>query len=98
MMSEAVSTRCWNVYLINSLKTVWKLSGDANAKLRKADIFKPTTGNETLRKINNDNGIRVATLPHVIMSQSNVNALHDPAMQPSKYGPDKNEGMRVCKI
>jgi hypothetical protein len=37
------------------------LLGDFNAKLRvdRVDIFKSTTGNESLHKINNDNGVRV---------------------------------------
>jgi hypothetical protein len=32
---------------------------DFNAKVRREDIFKPTTGNESLHKISNDNGVRV---------------------------------------
>jgi hypothetical protein len=35
------------------------LLGDFNTKERKEDIFKPATGNESLHKINNDNGVRV---------------------------------------
>jgi hypothetical protein len=34
------------------------LLGDFNAKLGREDIFKPTIGNESLRKISNDNGVR----------------------------------------
>jgi hypothetical protein len=33
--------------------------GDFNAKLGTEDIFKPTTGNESLHEDSNDNGVRV---------------------------------------
>jgi exonuclease III len=36
------------------------LLGDFNAKVGREDIFKTTGGNESLHKINNDNGVRVA--------------------------------------
>jgi hypothetical protein len=32
---------------------------DFNVKVDSEDIFKPTIGNETLREISNDNGVRV---------------------------------------
>ena len=35
------------------------LLGDFNAKVRQEDIFKPTIGKESLRKISNDNGVRL---------------------------------------
>jgi hypothetical protein len=35
------------------------LFGDLNAKVGRENIFKPTTGNESLLEISNDNGIRV---------------------------------------
>jgi exonuclease III len=35
------------------------LLGDFNAKVGREDIFKPTTGNESLHEISNNNGIRV---------------------------------------
>jgi hypothetical protein len=35
------------------------LLGNFNAKLGREDIFKPTTENESLHKISNDNGVRV---------------------------------------
>jgi hypothetical protein len=35
------------------------LLGDFNAKVGWEDIFKPTTGNESLHEISNDNGVRV---------------------------------------
>jgi hypothetical protein len=35
------------------------LLGDFNAKVGKANIFKLTTGNKSLHKISNDNGVRV---------------------------------------
>jgi hypothetical protein len=35
------------------------LLGDFNAKAGMEDIFKPTTGNESLHKISKDNGLRV---------------------------------------
>jgi hypothetical protein len=38
--------------------------GDFNAKLRREDIFKPTTGNEILHRYSNDSSVRIVTLPH----------------------------------
>jgi hypothetical protein len=35
------------------------LLGYFNVKVGREDIFKPTIGNESVRKINNDNGVRV---------------------------------------
>jgi hypothetical protein len=35
------------------------LLGDFNAKVGREDIFKPTIGNENLREISNENGVRV---------------------------------------
>jgi hypothetical protein len=35
------------------------LLGDFNAKVQREGIFKLTTGNENLHKINSDNGVRV---------------------------------------
>jgi hypothetical protein len=35
------------------------LSGDFNAKVGRADIFKPIIGNESLHEASNDNGVRV---------------------------------------
>jgi exonuclease III len=40
------------------------LLGDFNAEIGREDIFKPTIGNESLHEISNDNGVRVANLPH----------------------------------
>jgi hypothetical protein len=33
--------------------------GDFNANVGREDILKPTTGNKSLHKINNDNGVRL---------------------------------------
>jgi hypothetical protein len=35
------------------------LLGDFNAKVGREDILKPTSGDESLNKISNDNGVRV---------------------------------------
>jgi hypothetical protein len=35
---------------------------DFNAKVGMEDIFKPTTGNESLRENNNDNGLKVVNV------------------------------------
>jgi hypothetical protein len=35
------------------------LLGDFSAKVGREDIFKPTIGNESLREISNDNGVRL---------------------------------------
>jgi hypothetical protein len=35
------------------------LLGDFNAKVGREDIFKHTTGNESLYEINNDNGVKL---------------------------------------
>jgi hypothetical protein len=46
------------------------LMGDFNAKVRREDIFKPITGNESLHEASNDNGVRkvsFATLKNVIV-------------------------------
>jgi hypothetical protein len=43
---------------------------DFNAKIGKEDIFKPTIGNDCLREIGNDNGVRVlsfTTLKNLIV-------------------------------
>jgi hypothetical protein len=48
------------VYLINSLIIYTKiLLGDFGTEVGREDILKPTTGNESLHEINNDNGVRV---------------------------------------
>jgi exonuclease III len=39
------------------------LLGDFNAKVGREDIFKPTTGNESLHEISNDNGVRIVNFP-----------------------------------
>jgi hypothetical protein len=36
--------------------------GDFYAKVGRKDIFKPTTGNESLHEISNDNGVRAVNL------------------------------------
>jgi hypothetical protein len=44
------------------------LFGDFNTKLGREDLFKPTTGNEGLHEISNDNGVRLvnfATSKHL---------------------------------
>jgi exonuclease III len=38
------------------------LLGDFNAKVGREDIFKSAIGNESLHKINNNNGVRVVNL------------------------------------
>ena len=35
------------------------LLGDFNAKVGRENIFKPTTGNESLHQDSNDNGVRI---------------------------------------
>jgi hypothetical protein len=35
------------------------LLGDSNVNVRREAIFKPTTGNESLHEISNDNGVRL---------------------------------------
>jgi hypothetical protein len=40
------------------------LLGHFKSKVGKENIFKPTTGNESLHKISNDNGVTVETLLH----------------------------------
>ena len=39
------------------------LLGDFNAKVGRENIFKPTTGNESLHQDSKDNGVRIVTLP-----------------------------------
>jgi hypothetical protein len=51
--------RNYNVYSINSLNHVTILFGDLSAKIGMENVFTPTTGNESLHEISNDNGVRV---------------------------------------
>jgi hypothetical protein len=47
--------------------------GDFNAKVGRENIFKPTTGNERLHEISNDNGVRVvnfATSENIIVKST----------------------------
>jgi hypothetical protein len=44
--------------------------GDFNIKVGREDIFKPTTGNKSLHKISNDNGVRVVNI--AILKNVNV--------------------------
>jgi len=37
------------------------LLGDFNAKVGRENVFKPTTGNESLHQHSNDNGVRIVT-------------------------------------
>jgi hypothetical protein len=49
------------------------LLGDFNAKVGREDIFKPTTGNDSLHEISNDNTVRVAnfaTLKNLIVKST----------------------------
>jgi hypothetical protein len=48
--------RVFDKFLKFSMKI---LLGDFNVKVGKEDIFKPTTGNESLHNISNDNGVKV---------------------------------------
>jgi hypothetical protein len=53
-------TKNQNRYLISSLGYHMKiLLGDFNAKVRREDIFKPISGNESLHEASNDNRVRV---------------------------------------
>jgi hypothetical protein len=48
------------------------LFGDFNAQGGREDIFKPTTGNESLQEISNDNGIRVVNFATSYCQKYNV--------------------------
>jgi len=37
------------------------LLGDSNAEVGRENVFKPTTGNESLHQHSNDNGVRIVT-------------------------------------
>jgi hypothetical protein len=39
--------------------------GDFNAKVDRKDTFKPTTANESLQEISNDNGVYSSKLCHI---------------------------------
>jgi hypothetical protein len=41
------------------------LLGRFNAKVGKEEVFKPTTGNENLHEIRNDNRVRVVNFAHI---------------------------------
>jgi hypothetical protein len=47
---------CLNKFHKYHIKT---LLGDFNTKVGREDIFKPTTGNESLHEISNDHGVRL---------------------------------------
>jgi hypothetical protein len=49
---------------------------DFNAKVRREVIFKPLSGNESLREIGNDNGVRVVKLPQQEIQLSRVQCSH----------------------
>jgi hypothetical protein len=50
--------------------------GDANAKIGREYIFKPTIGNESLHEISNDIGVRVANFATTKTLVSKVRCFH----------------------
>jgi exonuclease III len=48
------------------------LLGDFNAKVGREDIFKPTIGNESLREISDDNGVKTLPHPQILLSKYHV--------------------------
>jgi hypothetical protein len=52
------------------------LLGDLNAKVGREFIFKPTTGNESLHEISNDNGVRVLNFATFKISLSKIQSSH----------------------
>jgi hypothetical protein len=50
------------------------LLGEFNAKLKTEDIFKPTIGNEDLRKISDDNGVE--STKHFQLKNINMSKPH----------------------
>jgi hypothetical protein len=52
------------------------LLGDFNAKVDREDIFKPTTGNESLHEICHDNGVRVLNFATLKILLSKVRCSH----------------------
>jgi hypothetical protein len=55
----------WRVFE-EFLRYVMKIIlGDFNAKVGRENIFKPTSGNESLHEISNNKGVRVVNLPHL---------------------------------
>jgi hypothetical protein len=57
------------------------LLGDFNAKLGRDDIFKPTSGNESVHHDYNDNGVRIvnfATSKNVVVKSKDVPAPKGP--------------------
>jgi hypothetical protein len=53
-----------------------KMLLDFNAKVGRQDIFKQTTGNESLYEISNDNGVRVANFAALKILLSKVRWSH----------------------
>jgi hypothetical protein len=45
---------------------------DFNGKVRRGDIFKLTTGNESLHEVSNDNGARVVNFTHIQKTQCQI--------------------------
>jgi hypothetical protein len=62
--------------------------GDFNAKAGREDIFKPTVWNESLHKIDNDNGVRVLnvatsknlTIKSTMFPQGNMHKINDTSL------------------
>jgi hypothetical protein len=54
------------------------LLGDFIAKVNKKNIFIPTTGNDSLHKISNDNGVRLVNFAHLKTPESKVRCSHIP--------------------
>jgi hypothetical protein len=57
------------------------LLGNFNSKEGMRNIRKPTTGNESLHGIGNDNGVRVVNFSTCIRSQSKVQGVTKRALQ-----------------
>jgi endonuclease/exonuclease/phosphatase family metal-dependent hydrolase len=75
------------------------LLGDFNAKVGREDIFKPTTENESLHEINNDNGLKVvhfATSKN--LSVKNTMSPHRNIHQHTWTSPDGNTHIQIDHI
>jgi hypothetical protein len=54
-------TVSWEIRAGFLLSTKWKFFRRFNVKLGRQDIFKPTTGNESLHQGGNDNSVKIVT-------------------------------------
>jgi hypothetical protein len=72
------------------------MSGEFNAKVGREDIFKPTTGNESLHEIINDNGVRLVNF--ATSKNLRVKSTMFPHRNINKYNWTSPDGKPTIKL